>query len=165
MKTLAVILLVVASALTASATSKDVTISTDRFTGKTTVLMKEMELKSPALGCFPCLGLVALAQDGQISLVVVSNNPDWLFLHGADVHVLADGKPIDLGHFEPADRRVNTFVMVTTTEYVIKTVDRAAIEQMASAGDLQIEVGPFQCKVKPKNAERLKHFVEALPTK
>jgi hypothetical protein len=165
MRTLAVALLVIASALTASANNKDVTVTTNRFTGKTTIQMRPMELKSPALGCFPCLDLMALEQDGQISLVVISNNPEWLFLHGTDVHVLADGKPIDLGHFEPVDRKVNTFVMVTTTEYVMKAVDRAAIEQMAAAGDLQIEVGPFQCKVKAKNAERLKHFAEALPAK
>jgi hypothetical protein len=165
MKMLAVILLMGIAVAGVAAGDKDVQVKTDRFTGKTTITMRPIELKSPALGCFPCLDLMALAQDGQVSLVVISSNPEWLFLHGADVHVLADGKPIDLGHFEPADRRVNTFVMVTTTEYVMKTIDRAALDQMAAAGDLQIEVGSFQCKVKPKNAEHLKHFVEALPAK
>lgn len=141
---------------------KDVVVKTDKFTGKTSVIMTPVELKSPALGCFPCLNLMATEQDGHIQFIVISNNPDWLFLNGADVHVLADGKPLDLGHFVPADRRINTIVMVTTSEYLTAEVQSSALAAMANAGELEIEVGSFQCKVKPKNARKLKEFSDSI---
>lgn len=142
----------------ALANDKDITVKTDKFTGKTTVLMNRVEIKSAPFGCCPLIYLQAMEQDGQISFVFISTSLEWEFLHGADVHVLADGKQIDLGHFARGDGEVGTSFV---TEYLAAKVDRAALEQMANASDLEIEIGQYQCKVKAKNARRLKAFADA----
>jgi hypothetical protein len=165
MKNIAVIVLLVLAAGVASANDKDVVVQTDKFTGKTTTVLKPV-----SLGVFTdCGGLVVLGltavtkDDGRIMVLISSDASCWQFLRGADVHVLAGGNRIDLGHFEPGDGTISPTAF--TNEFIGAYVDRAALEQMAAAGDLQVEVGRYQCKVKPKNIEHLKHFVEALPAK
>jgi hypothetical protein len=165
MKILAIVTLFLVSVTSLGAKDKDIVVTTDRFTGKTTVIMKAFDIKSPALGCMaaPCLSLMAKEQDGQIVFVVISNATGWIFPHGADVHVLADGQPIDLGHFLRGDGQVTTIVEVMVLEPISGAVGRVALDQMANAHDLEIEVGPYQCKVNPKNIRRLKEFSGAFP--
>ena len=97
-------------------------------------------------------------------MVLISSSAScWQFLRGADVHVLADGQRFDLGHFDPGDGTADSLAF--THETIGAHVDIATLSKMANAKDLEIEVGRWQCKVKPKNAEHLKHFVDAVPVK
>lgn len=147
----------------AVAKEKHVIVTTDKFTGKTTVTMSMFGIENDAriVGA-PSLSLFAQEKDGSIVLVIASSAPDWTFPRGADVKVLADGKPIDLGHFKQGDGKVGTFMsVVSVEENVAATVDRAAFEQMAASRDLEIEVGQFPCKVRSKDIVRLKEFADA----
>jgi len=101
--------------------------------------------------------------DGKIILMVRSIADHWQFLEGADVHVLADGRRIDLGHFRAAGGHVETDIGVSTIEDVASYVERSALGQMASAKDLEIEVGLYACRVNSKNIQRLKEFTMAIP--
>lgn len=149
-------------ATVAVAKEKHVVVTTDKFTGKTTVMMNTfgIENHSRILGA-PALYLAAWEKEGSIVLMIRSSASDWQFLHGADVHVLADGTPIDLGHFQKGDGKINTILGVSVEEVVAGEVDRAVFERMAASRDLQIEVGLFPCTVKTKDIVRLKEFADA----
>jgi len=175
MKTLAVIVLLAAFSAPALAKDKNVFVKTDRFTGKTIIVMK-------AFGITPFLGKADVTQDSTIgvslSLAAVVHTEDsdnvsfvvyvyaahWQFLNGADVHMLADGQPIDLGLFVAATSHVDaTDDVVTTNEAIVGHANRSTLDRMTNAKDLQIEVGNYQCRVNPKNIQRLKEFSDALP--
>jgi hypothetical protein len=158
----------------ASAQDKNIVKQTDKFTGKTTVSMKMFGVgplfgfqdatQSSISGASVILALGAITGDsGKPGLLIYVTASHWQFLGGTDVHVLADGQPIDLGHFVALKSHVESVGSVTTNEIVVRSVDRSVLDRMANAKDLQMKVGPYEFKINPKNVERLKEFSAALP--
>ncbi len=172
------IVLGLAGFLAVGACAKDngVVVKTDRFTGKRCVLMTPFRV-GPVMGFRDAqqisettvsFSLQAAVCDGPsenpfLGIGVIAAN--WQFLKGADVHVLADGEAIDLGHFASADAHVETSVVVLTVEIVGGSVDRALFERMANAKDLQLKVGVYEIRLNAKNIERLKAFSDAIAKK
>jgi hypothetical protein len=125
MRTLALIVLLAAFSAPALAKDKNVTVTTNRFTGKTTIVMKEFAVgpffgfqdvtQTSTLGVLLSLGAIAEGSD-NVSLVVFVTAAHWQFLNGTDVHVLANGQPIDLGRFVATNGHVETTGAVTTNE-------------------------------------------------
>lgn len=143
----------------ASTKDKDITVTTDKFTGTTTVEMKPFRLPSTEVNGIlpPFLWLIAQEQGGKFGLIV-ANGADYLgFPYGAEVRVLADGKAIDLGHFALVDGGPWSIDGVVVSE-IGAVVDRSSIEKMANAHTLEIEVAQWQSKIKPKDINRLKEF-------
>lgn len=160
-------MLVLLLALAGAAAAQDVVVKTDKFTGRTAIVMRPI-----MLGVFEDgLSLVTLglavdaptSSDSRIILVIQCDASGWQFLQGADVYALADGARIDLGHFVPQQGVVSTSAY--TTESISAYVELGALAQMANAKDLQLKVGRYECHVKPKNARHLKEFIAALPPK
>jgi hypothetical protein len=165
MKTITTLVLLLALAGAVGANEKDVLVKTDKFTGRTTVMMKPI-----TLGAFiddlsiVSLGLAAeTAPDGRVILVIECDASRWQFLQGADVYALADGQRIDLGHFVPQQGTVSA--TAHTSEAITGYVELPALAQMANAKDLQLKVGRYECHVKPKNGRHLKEFSDALAKK
>ncbi len=160
-------------AVGALANDKDVLVKTDRFTGKTTILMKAIPI-GPLFGfedrqrvCDKAVHFsISLAHEANSSkdpyLVVFVTAGDWQFLKGADVHLLVDGEPVDLGHFASIDSHVETVAVVLTYETIGGPITRAIVGRMANAKDLQMKVGAYEIRLNAKNIEHLKAFSKAL---
>lgn len=155
----------------ASAKDKNVTIETDRFTGQTTVIMKQMSIGTSAdkqhlLGIVN-LYLSALTlrdQPKPTALVIYSTASQWQFLDGADVYVLADGVRMALGHFVSTKGDVSAFGgVVVLSETIAAPVDRSVIDKMAAAHVVEIKIGPYETKLNDRGIERLRAFVAAIP--
>jgi hypothetical protein len=168
MKNLLTMVLLGVFAVGASAQSKDVTVTTDRFTGFTKMEMKPFDI-GPDRG-FPdashtdghaILTLFVTSGGGQIMFTVESTANHWQFLEGADVRVLADGQRIDLGHFIPRKGVMNTAGGVTVDEKIFAIVERDKLRQMATAKEVEIRIGPYPCKLTSENIKRLKEFSDA----
>ena len=174
MKTVALIALLSIFSSPLLAKDKNVIVTTDKFTGQSTVTMKSFGIgptfgfpdatQGSLLGVMLSLAAAARADDASsVALIVFVTAAHWQFLNGTEVHVLVDGQPIDLGNFVPAASHVDTTGAVTTNETVIGRVDRATFDRLAKATNLDIEVGNYGTKVNPKNINRLKEFDAALP--
>lgn len=169
MKMLAGFVLLALLAVGAPAKNKDITVKTDKFTGKTVVVMERIgighfadRVQENVAGV--SLSLAAVASDTGEILVITSTAKNWQFLSGADVHVLADGVRIDLGHFVSARGRIDTTFSVGTVEDIAGAIKPADLHAMASAKELYIEVGMYQCIVKAKNIVHLREFEDVVAT-
>jgi hypothetical protein len=155
-----------------SAKEKDIVVTTDKFTGKSTVTMKQMSIgtfsdKTHFSGLVN-LYLAACTLDKQpkpTALVIYSYATNWQFLGGADVYLLIDGEKIDLGHF--ASVRGNADVVgngVSLSETIAAPVDRSIFEKIASAKIVEMKIGPYVTKLSSKGIERVGAFLSALPS-
>ena len=176
MKAFALLLLLVMTPFLAAGApvkDKDVVVKTDKFTGKTTVIMKPFGItpflgyrdasQASTIGVQLRLAAFANAEDGgDVSLIVYISAAHWQFLNGTDVHVLADGQPIDLGKFVATTGHVEADGVVMTQEAIVGRVDRATLNRLARSSTLELEVGLYQCKVNAKNIKRLKDFGDTL---
>lgn len=167
-----------ASVLAAGVFAKDknIVVKTDRFTGKTSIVMKAIAI-GPLFGFEDRQRVSGKAVHFSLSLATEANaskDPylaffvtagDWQFLKGADVHLLVDGEPIDLGHFVSIDTHVDSVAVVLTCETIGGPVSRAILDRMANAKDLQVKVGVYEIRLNAKNIAHLKEFSDALPNK
>lgn len=155
----------------ASAKDKNVLVQTDKFTGKTKVIMKQMGIgtfadKQQAIGIVD-LYLAAIEVQGEAkpdALVIYSFASHWQFLDGADVYLLVDGERIDLGHFVSAKGDVTaSFGTVVLSETIAADVDRAVLDKIATAHVVEMKIGAYETKLNDKGIERIRAFVAALP--
>lgn len=155
----------------ASAKDKDIVVQTDKFTGITTVMMKQMSVgtfgdKTHSLGLVN-LYLAACSLHNQpkpTALVIYSYSDNWQFLGGADVYLLVDGERIDLGHF--VSTKGNADVIgngVSLSETIAAPVDRSVFEKIAGATSVELKIGPYETKLNGKGIDRIRSFVAALP--
>jgi hypothetical protein len=167
MKMLAGFVLLALLAVGAPAKEKDIVVQTDKFTGKTTVIMKEISLgqaftnnahPNDLVGIY----LAAFSTPGPnpTSLVIKAYASNWQFLGGADVHLLIDGDRIDLGHFA---RMRGTVEGGVVTDTIAAPVDRSVFEKIATAKSVEMQFGTYETKLKDKCITRIHAFVAALP--
>jgi hypothetical protein len=156
-------------AVGASAKDKNIVVKTDRFTGKTEVMMKEM-----GVGTFTdkthwgqnvdlTVGAIFSPGPKPLLLMFCSYSKNWQFLGGADVYLLVDGERIDLGHFSAMKGTVDAFISVVVSEAITSNVDRSTIEKISAAKNVEIKIGTYETKLNNKGIERFRAFVAALP--
>lgn len=147
----------------ASANDKNIVVQTDKFTGKTTVTMKPMNIASFQLG-FVNLSLSACSLNDQpkpAALIIYSYSGSWQFLDGADVYLLADGERVDLGHFVSTKGTIDTSAWLSET--IAAPVDRSVLGKIASAKKVELKIGRYEAKLNAKAIERIRAFAAALP--
>lgn len=154
-----------------SAKEKDIVVTTDKFTGKTAVFMKQMSIgtfsdKTHLMGTVN-LYLSACSLHDQpkpTALVIYSYSTNWQFLNGADVYLLADGERIDLGHFVSTKGTADRVGYgVSLNETIAAPVDRSVFDKIAGAKTIEMKIGPYETKLNVKGIERIRAFVAALP--
>jgi len=150
-----------------SAKDKNILVQTDKFTGKTTVIMKEMSLgqgftnnahPNDLVGIY--LSAFSAPGPNPTALVIKAYAANWQFLGGADVRLLIDGERIDLGHFA---RMKGTVEGGIVTDTIASPVDRAVFEKIGTAKSVEMQIGPYETKLNAKGIERVRAFVAALP--
>jgi hypothetical protein len=166
-KCLFVALFLFCAAVSAS-TSKDIIVKTDKFTGETSVVLKSFGVSTFAdqNGKLVQLAMGAgyVSKEGsEPMLLITCFASSYKLLDGADVHALADGERIDLGHFKPGTATLSTSVAIMTNEVVAGYIDRTTFSKLANAKDLQFKIEFWQIKLKDKNIEKLREFIAALP--
>jgi hypothetical protein len=166
-KALLAILLI--SASVAFAQSKNVVTTTDRFTGFTRTEMKGF-IVGPEHGfqdAFHSRGhvvmdLVVAGGEGVIMFQFETTADRLQFPDGADVHVLADGKRIDLGHFVPGRETMDAVKGLTVNEKIHAIVDERKLKLIANAKEVELKIGPYPAKLTEMNIHRLKEFLDAV---
>lgn len=172
MRNLALIVLLALTATIAPAQtgSKDVTVKTDRFTGFTKTEMEPIPI-GPLHG-FPdashtdgyaVLDLSLASGGGKILLVIESTAKHRQFPEGADVHALADGQRIDLGHLRLHRAVTDTAPRFVINETIGAPIDRSALAKIAAARNVEIRIGSYEATLTVKDIERVRAFVAALP--
>lgn len=163
-------------AVGAFARDNGIIVNTDRFTGKTSIVMKAIPI-GPMFGFQDRQRISDKAVHFSLSLAHEANSSkdpylavfvtagDWQFLKGVDVHLLVDGEPVDLGRFVSIDSHVETVGIVLTCETIGGPVSYAILDRMANAKDLQMKVGVYEIRLSAKNIEHLKAFSDALSKK
>jgi hypothetical protein len=155
-------LLLVSSAF---AHSKDVVVTTDKFTGETTILLRMFHVGAATDQSYNLVHLSMGAsysmKGGEIILMVFSEAGQYQLLGGADVRALVDGERINLGHFQPS--AATSLGSGQISEMVGGYLDRATMNKLANAKDVQLRVGAWEIELKGKQIEKLKEFAEAIP--
>jgi hypothetical protein len=152
----------------ASGNDKNIVVQVDRFTGETTVIMKEIGIGTftdrSHLGQNVELALAATSLSKQPTpralMVIYSYSANWQFLAGADVHLLVDGERIDLGHFAKMKGNVDGRIV---TDTIAAPVGRSVFEKIAGAKSVEMQIGTYETKLKDKAVDRVRAFVAALP--
>jgi hypothetical protein len=171
MKTLALVLAFFAFTQNypSPASAKDVGVSTDKFTGVTTVSLYSFQIgpehgfkDATHLNGHVILALSVGAAEDKIGLRVISQADHWQFLDGAAVHVLTDGRRLDLGHFERMKAHTETYRGITTYEEIFSFVDRSLIDTFAAAKTIEIKIGPYEAVLSAQDIERFRLFLDAL---
>ena len=154
-------------AVGSSARDKNVTVQTDKFTGETSVTMREIGIGTftdrSHLGQNVDLSLAATSLSKQptprVLMVIFSYSANWQFLGGADVRLLVDGERIDLGHFAKMKGNIDGRIV---TDTVAAPVDLSIFEKIASAKNVEMQIGTYETKLKDKGIERVRAFVAAV---
>jgi hypothetical protein len=110
---------------------------------------------------FAVMDLSLASADGKILLIIESTANHRQFAQGADVHVLADGQRIDLGHLFLHRATTDTSPRFTVSETIGGLVDRSALVKIAFAKTVELRIGPYETALTAKDLERLKSFTTA----
>jgi Tfp pilus assembly protein PilN len=160
---LAILLLSLALAVPAYAKQQPtVTVTTDRFTGVTTVKMKPEFVIYGQSGAALSLAAVATSDSPMPALVLVVDASDWQFLHGVTAHALIDGQRVDL-EFQPTATKITPQTgFVGTHEVLLAAVPKAMLDRIANCVSLEMEIGASAFSMKSKGLEPLRDFDAAL---
>lgn len=172
MKRSIAILILGVAALAAAKDKPGYTVTTDRFTGVTKVEMLPVVVANPNNPMRGTITTLAMSlayfnddAEGRVLLVVTCVADNWRFLDGADIRLLADGTPIDLGHFEEHKGEVGErFGDVRTFEKLGGYVPRATFDRMVAAKKLEIKIGQFEGGVNDKGLDKMRAFAGAMAT-
>lgn len=167
MKT-AILSIILALGTIAAAKDKSAAIvTTDRFTGATQVVSIPFVIaqSGTALLLSVYFGHFSDNHPDEVFMTVRCAADTWRFPNGADVHLLIDGEPLDLGHFEQRRGNVGEVLGdVKTIEKLGEFIPRATFERMAKAHKLEFEVGTFEGKADDKGLSKMQSFSGAVAT-
>jgi hypothetical protein len=171
MRSTLVMVLLGALAVGAAATDKNVIVKTDKFTGKSTVIMKEISIGTFSdkthLSGLVNLYLAACSLSDQpkpTALIIYSHSTNWQFLDGADVYLLVDGERIELGHFVSTKGTVDAVgSSVLLNETIAAPIDRSVFDKIGVSKSVEIKIGTYETKLNTKGIERFREFAAALP--
>jgi hypothetical protein len=147
-----------------SAKDKNIVVQFDKFTGKTTVTMKQITIGTFGLG-FTNLSLSACSLNDQpkpAALIIYSYSQSWQFLDGADVYLLVDGERINLGHFASVKGTIESGGWLNET--IAAPVDHSVLDKISAATRVEMKIGSYNTKLNAKGIERVRAFVGALAT-
>lgn len=153
----------------ARAINPDLVTSTDRFTGFTKTEMKAIQI-GPEHG-FPdathdsghaVLDLSFASGQGAILIVIGSTADHRQFVKGADVHVLADGQRIDLGHLSPHTSTIETAKTYVVNEMIGGPIERADLNEIAAAKVVELRIGSYEAALHPGDIERIRDFATSI---
>jgi hypothetical protein len=151
--------LLFAVAISAQTPPRNLVVTTDRFTGETSVSLRQFHiLNTKDEGSQVQIDLAAIYLSGKIVILAFSSAERVQFSGGADVFALADGERIKLGHFQSGQTVRTGGNYVKVEEIVTGEVGRPVFEKMATAKSLELRIGRWECHVEPADVHKLKEF-------
>jgi len=155
--------LLFAAAVSAQTPPRNLIVITDRFTGETSVSLRQFHiLNTRDQGSPVQIDLAAIYASGKIVILALSTAERLQFSGGADVFALADGERIKLGHFQSGQTVRTGGNYVKVEEIVAGDVGRPIFQKMATAKSLELRIGRWECRVDPADVQKLKEFSTAL---
>jgi len=161
-KQLGIVLLALTFAVPGHAAKKpNVAVTTDRFTGVTTVLMKTVDIMFTAdRMCFLRMTAIATSAAPTPTLVIGADCDEWQYLHGVTAHALIDGQRVDF-QFNVTSTKT-TFDRPQTHEVLAADVPKDVMDRIAKCQTFEMELGRYAFTLKPKGLEPLRDFNAAV---